>query len=310
MLIPSNITKIDEWSFFGCSKLKTIDFEKDSELKTIEKFAFYKSSIETITIPRSLNELKDKWCVNTPHLKNIIFMPNNEIYDYYNDAFIIKRSSIDKNVKDTLIFARRDIKIAIIPSFIKKIGNYAFENCSNLQKIIFSNKSQLKEFDECAFSKSSLKNILIPKSVSYIGSSAFGFCSKLCNIVIPHNSKLKFIDENAFDNASIKNISIPSNVSIIGRYAFNECKNLEYVSFPENSDLSVIQNNAFCFSSIKCFSIPKKVSTLGKNIFTGCKNLKIIEFPCNIDLLAIIDEYQYEKSFQPILMIPAKLIKS
>ena len=85
---------------------------------------------------------------------------------------------------------------------------------------------------------------------------------------------------------------------------------MKYVSFPENSDLSVIQNNAFYFSSIKCFSIPKKVTILGKNIFTGCKNLQIIEFPCNIDLLSIIDDYQFEKTFQPILIIPTNLIKS
>mgnify|MGYP002472169943 CR=1 FL=1 len=49
--IPSFIKTIGSYSFSGCQQLQQNDISSNSELQTIEKYAFASSSIENIFIP-------------------------------------------------------------------------------------------------------------------------------------------------------------------------------------------------------------------------------------------------------------------
>ena len=89
-------------------------------MKTIGKFAFINSAINTLIIPSCVSEFKEGWCKGTNKLIIILIMPSDEenIF-YYDNKFIIGKSDPKSDVFDVLIFARRDIKEALIPSFIK-----------------------------------------------------------------------------------------------------------------------------------------------------------------------------------------------
>lgn len=50
---------------------RSVLFEPNSELRTIEKDAFYCSFIESIKIPASVVELKDGWCCETKKLIHV-----------------------------------------------------------------------------------------------------------------------------------------------------------------------------------------------------------------------------------------------
>lgn len=53
-------------------------------------------------------------------------MEGNEHFKYYDDVFIVGKSNPENDDYDELIYARKDIKNAIIPSFIKRICPYSF----------------------------------------------------------------------------------------------------------------------------------------------------------------------------------------
>lgn len=100
-----------------------------------------------------------------------------------------------------LIECNRDIVKADIPDGVVAIGDFAFDNCKNLESID------------------------IPDSVTAIGEGAFYGCESLESINIPDS--VTSISDYAFGVCtSLKNISIPDSVTAIGAGAFWYCGNL------------------------------------------------------------------------------------
>lgn len=76
-----------------------------------------------------------------------------------------------------IVIPKSNIDVAIIPSFIKHTGPYAFYNHQKLTTFIFPSDSKLEMIDDNAFSHSSIKRITIPSKVIGIGSGSFNFCT-------------------------------------------------------------------------------------------------------------------------------------
>lgn len=72
-------------------------------------------------------------------------------------------------------FVNRDTTNILIPSFIKHIASYAFEN-------------------------SKIENITIPNNVITICEGAFNHCEKLQNVKFEEESKLRIIEKKHFQN--------------------------------------------------------------------------------------------------------------
>ena len=87
----------------------------------------------------------------------------------------------------------------IIQNDVEIIGEYCFEVCNTLEKII------------------------IPPSVKEIGTCAFGYCSNLSIIVIS-DSVQKIGDEAFWDCSSLQNIFLSNNVELNSKW-FNEYTN-------------------------------------------------------------------------------------
>lgn len=99
----------------------------------------------------------------------------------------IKKVVIKKGVTAIADFAFKGckkLKEIILPSTLKKIGAYAFEDCPI--KNITIPKS-VKSIEPGAFAGSSIKSITIPKTVKKLGEGVFGDCKKLESITMPGN---------------------------------------------------------------------------------------------------------------------------
>ena len=129
-------------------------------------------------------------------------------------AVIIPSSVNGRDVtglKETFVGFKRMTSVTI-PSTVRKIGSYAFYNCSGL------------------------KNVTIPNNVNNIGESAFAWCSGLTNLTIPDG--VKEIHAYAFESCKgLKSVLLNGNV-IIGDFdssyednAFWECSALASVTF-------------------------------------------------------------------------------
>lgn len=133
------IVSINSNAFKNDKNITSIEFSEDSELLTIDQDSFLKSSIEVISFPLSLRELKEGWCSYTKKLKNVKISPQNKNFlASENDDFIFGKINHSKSAEfDILLFARRDIEHVIIPSFIKCIGAHAFSECTQIKSFEF-----------------------------------------------------------------------------------------------------------------------------------------------------------------------------
>lgn len=305
--IPSKLTKIDESAFSFCTHLKTVFLSNYSNLKTIEKCAFQMSTIENLSIPSNIIELKEGWCCSVTMLNRITIIPQETVnITYLNDTFLVGKSDTKSDTFDVLLFARRDIEIALIPSSVKKIGSYSFSNCSKLQKVIFPKDTELASIGSFAFAYSSLESITIPSTVSFIGESLFTGCKRLKTVEISEDSKLNSFNKYVFSRSSIEYIRIPSHFTNIGESAFLDCKELKTVEFSENSKLKAIEYSAFANTSLERISIPSSVTQICEKAFWGCKNFESIEFSMSSEL-KIIEKYALSNSSLQRVIIPSSV---
>lgn len=190
------ITSISKYAFKDNKNIKSIKFSADSKLTLIEKNAFYGSSIESIYLPPSVNEIEEGWCNSTPKLTTITVSPENSLYQFYDDKFLLKKSQKDKEEYDVLLFARRDIKQGTIPPFISHICQYCFCDCKGLESIQFSEESKLKSISKNSFFKSPITSIQIPPNLEKLEEGWCKGCLKLTEIILsPKNKNFLYLDD-------------------------------------------------------------------------------------------------------------------
>ncbi|KAK8883702.1 hypothetical protein M9Y10_042800 [Tritrichomonas musculus] len=255
--IPSFIKRIAPFAFDNCKALKKVEFSADSEFISIGHESFHNSPITSIKFPSCPIEFNDGWCSDLRNLTKIEVSPSNKQMIYLDNKLLLGKSHIESDNYDVLIFARRDIKDVIIPSFVRKIGSRAFEDCTYLRSIVFSDDSQLVSIGDHAFASSSINEILIPSTVKRIGNFAFNYCLKLKKVFFMDDSDLFSIGKYAFNSSSITSIILPPKLSVIGKFALY-CDNFQII---EISGSSPINKRAFYFSKDKnnSFVFPTKI---------------------------------------------------
>ncbi|MBR4789617.1 MAG: leucine-rich repeat protein [Treponema sp.] len=257
IIIPPNITKIDNSLFYGCSSLTEMTIP--NSVKSIGNYAFNKcSSLTDIIIPENITTIGYYVFFGCSSLKTVtIPISVLEIESY---AF----SSCSSLTEIT------------IPDSVRSIGNNAFYNCSGLTAVNIS--ENLETIGKEAFAKcSSLLRATISNSVTSIGSSAFSDCSNLAEITI--SEKLTAIEDNTFTNcSSLARITIPDSVKSIGNKAFYNCSRLTVVNISEN--LETIGKEAFAkCSSLVNIKIPDTVNLIETDVFSGCSSLESMDVP-------------------------------
>ena len=157
------------------------------------------------------------------------------------------RSDYANNISEDYRSLINQMVTVEIPDTVTEIGDYAFCNWENLEKITISEgvtSIGKSAFDQC----SSLANITIPKSVTSIEVDAFFGCSSLTSIVIPEGvTRIKFGTFLVCSN--LESVTIPNSVTDIGVLAFSECNSLTNITIPDS--VTSIGSSAFC----KCSSL-------------------------------------------------------
>lgn len=203
-------------------------------------------------------------------------------------AFNIPISIMGKSVAaigNSAFYNQGNLSSMIIPATVTSIGTQAFENCTSLTSIEFSDNSQLSSIGNAAFfGCASLSSITIPVQVLTIGPNTFNNCYSLENIMFESDSYLSSIGNSAFENcASLSLITIPSGVTNIGYNAFSNCYAITKVKFSTNSQLTRIENAAFSgCASLEDMVLPLSLLHIGYDVFNGCNMLNYINLPSNI----------------------------
>lgn len=299
---PKNLKLIGDSAFSGCLALKSVNLP--DTVTTIGNYAFANcKSIESITFSQNLVSVGDYAFLGCVLLNDIqlsnpnaelgayalegtawLSTQNNDVWVTLNDIILIKYNGTDtelvipKNIQTIAAAAFADNESITSVDFSKSsvgfIGDRAFENCSNLKKVIFNEKvSVIKErvFHNC----SALKDITLPSTLTELGGEAFEGCSSLTHIEIPKG--VQVLDTGLFkDCTALTSVKLNEGLKYIYSLAFENCTSLGIIEFPKT--LQEIYSIAFS----DCISLTRIVFEESQsNIYPSafsCENIQEIVF--------------------------------
>ncbi|MDR3236384.1 MAG: leucine-rich repeat protein [Prevotellaceae bacterium] len=199
---------------------------------------------------------------------------------------ISKECPIDDYEYDgTPWFAQREsITSVIISESITRIGNNAFNSCSNLVTVIIP-ESVTSIGDKAFIGCYKLTAVTIPESVTSIGDYAFSGCNKLTTVTIP--ASVTILGERAFgDCYGLTAINVDAgnpNYASDDGVLFNKDKTTLILSpgaksgnYTIPNTVTSIEERAFYPSQITAVTIPASVESIGESAFVSCLNLTAI----------------------------------
>lgn len=173
-------------------------------------------------------------------------------------------------------YGNTTIKRAILGSGLTAISDFAFQNCSSLESLVFYEGAT--SIGQQSFQKTALKSIKIPDSVTQIGSMAFNGVVSLTDVSIGNVTKAG----QAFSGcSSLKSVTIREGATVIPNGIFSSCSSLESIIIPEG--VTEIQTGALkACTSLKEIHLPNSLISIGNEAFNGCKSLTHIVIPENV----------------------------
>ena len=295
--LPKNLESVYSKAFAGCTGLKEIDFYNAK---------LYFSGKEDIpendkfTLKASLSSDGQTFALNN----DILFVPDDceylisdktvSILSYKGKNPSVKLPSKIENLTvdeiSACAFKKNTNIISVeIPDTVKKIGSYAFMNCTNLQDMYFSENTLEETGADFLYGTPYLNrikatftivggnvlyrysgtnvNAMVPAGITVIGTDAFADCDFIKTVKIP--TSVKYIMDGAFFGCSgIKEIKIPESVLKIGNNAFSECSALEKAEIPQSCKTG---KNLFKNTKINTDNTSKEIAETTKASATTTK---------------------------------------
>ena len=146
-------------------------------------------------------------------------------------SFVIKEGTIC--IADNAL-TYQPLTSITIPASVKSIGKNAFERCEDLNKVTFSEGSQIQSISSSAFDNcKNLKTVIFGDNGQFTTiDTLFRGNKTIETVVFGKNSKMTSISKYAFyDCFYLKSVTIPKTVTEIGQCAFYECYELEHIYY-------------------------------------------------------------------------------
>ncbi len=230
--LPSSVSEIADYAFYGNSTLTAIGIPSDSNLTTIgyrslaARFSLTSIRLENAT---KLTTVGDK-CLSENTALTRITLPAS--LTEFSSGMLYKDSSLTN---------------VTIKGKYTKIPDEFVRNCSKLTS--FNIPDGVDEIGENAFSSCvALKTLTLPSSVKKIGTSAFSNCTSLTSVNIPEG--VSEIPESlfAYDRA-LSALSLPATISSLGSHAFTGMQSLKAIDLSKTSIKEIPDAAPFSMSS-------------------------------------------------------------
>lgn len=151
-----------------------------------------------------------------------------------------------EEIPDNYFYNFNKLKYVGISSSLKKIGNFAFFNCTEMINFLFNVKDNADTKHESKINENHL---------TLIGSSAFRNCTKLGSFLIPDN--VNELGESIFEGcSSLVKIRFSANISSVPDKTFKDC-------------IGLLSTGLINFS--------ENITAFGKESFYNCKSIILVD---------------------------------
>ena len=233
----------DETKLILCPMAKTGEYTIPEGTVSVEKKAFYRTSLTKVTFPSTLTSVGEE-AFHYGALTQLDFGNNSQLQTIAKSAFA------DTKLVGTLT----------IPASVTKMGDEVFYN-TKLTSIHIADGSKL----------------------GYIEVSGFHGLPELESFVFDGTNSITRIGAKAFsDDPKLKSFDVPTTVTAINENAFQNTPALATVTFKEPAAIKTIGKSTFASSGIKSIKLPESVTTIDVQAFDNCKNLQTISIPKNV----------------------------
>ena len=282
-----NITSIEEYAFYGCSKMKG-NWEVSPNLNTINRYTFYncKERNGTLNVENmnTISEYAFYWCTGIGGSLNIENKESISAYAFYNCTGIneLRNTEKLKIVKESAFNGCTGLKGKLILSNVTTIGANSFYNCTGITEVEI-NDSMTNEIGSNAFYNCiSIEKLKIPIS---IGASGFSSVSNLKEIYFSKGTGkgYNYIESGSgvgyditpwyYSRENEITVTIEDGVTSIGNFMFQNCTGLKNITIPD----SVVQIGNSVF--YQCVNIEtevslKNITSIAEYAFYGCSKMK------------------------------------
>lgn len=326
IIIPSTVTTIGSYAFRNCTSLEEVVFKRDKDgnsgLTEIGIYAFQKTALVNVVIPKSVVKFRYYAFYQCPELKKVEFEAGSAITVFYaNSSSGIGTTSDARHFAEcpkleTVIlpdgctsipktmFENSGIKYITIPATVTGIWKDAFKDCSALETVTFAKNAEggtaITAISEGAFTGTGIKSIAIPATVKTFGTNVFKNCAALTSVTFDKdeegNCALTTFGTYMFEGTALTSLSIPKTVTAIPVNLCNGLSTLTSVTFEKDADgncaLTTIGKLAFAGTGITEISIPSTVTEIGgettdnkapAGAFYNCASLASITFEKDAD---------------------------
>ena len=332
VIISDEVVNIQSYAFYGCKQiteiilpnaLECIGYDGNS-MSTSYNVSFAYTGITSLYLPQTVKDLGGDSFLGTninkvevSDLNTFLKVLSHSSFGGNADLYANGQLVTEVNIPEGTTYLGRNLsgvkslKKVTIPDSLKD-GYGCFENCRNLEEVIFKGTPQINEMWETFSGCISLKSVHIPASVTYFTNQPFEGCNfesvyydgtfeDWCKIdfgysgqsPMPYTERFYYKKENGYEELidavipetitqintgvfsgykALRSVTLHEGITAIANSAFSNCKNLSSIVLP--SQLRFIGECAFwdC-KSLYSINIPKYISEIGDRAFAYCYNL-------------------------------------
>ncbi|EAY08902.1 surface antigen BspA-like [Trichomonas vaginalis G3] len=292
----SKLREIQQFSFYNCIALLSIDLSSCSLLTTIGNQAFSGcTNVTTLKLPDSVQSIGEK-CFQKLKITSVNYPPLIKIANQqsFSDITTLTTINFPSNTQLATIssnaFSGCGLTSFTIPKTVTEFNGLAFSQISTLKTIhVDPANAKYASTGTAVYSPNNMiiyyvasdsgSEFTIPDTVQYIWQAAF-FSSKCTSVTIP--SGVKEIKNYCFATSSIQSLVIPDSCTAIGTQAFYGCKSLSSITLSKN--IKSIPDYCFFQTNLAEIRIPDSVTYIGSSALAYCANLVNVYLPINISL--------------------------
>lgn len=270
--IPESVTAIKANAFYGCTKLSTVIFDGESQLKTIEQSAFASSvklstfgatstAASVFVLPESVTTIQNNAFFgcnlkavtlsdNLTTLGTGVFANNQNLTAFSADSQYFKGGSFLTNADQTVIYA------------------FAYA-CQGADSVNIDTATEIADYAFAYANK--ITSLTLGSQVQKIGKQAFANCYTLTEITQNNENSLNTVSDGAFLACSgIKTFYIGKNLTSLALSAFEGCIGISFY---------------------KVHSDNPSYGTYGDNLYTKDKTVFLLYAPSNENPICTLHAY-------------------